>query len=158
MVTLNLDACVCSSLSVHYAFVLPWLPHIPGPPAWSLLGSIQRTRIYRSSTNVDMHPHTHTGQRGGRPMSGRMRTGQVTAGPSREAAYGVALAQEVKVTDRPVTQQVLTKVVTQRVVYFHSSVGTGSFKTDTSTPSARSCLTFGRLRMGVLSCSACVLQ
>ncbi|CAM9789148.1 unnamed protein product [Pylaiella littoralis] len=46
-----------------------------------------------------------TGQRGGRPMSGRMRTGQVTAGPSREAAYGVALSQEVKVTDRPVTQQ-----------------------------------------------------
>lgn len=39
-------------------------------------------------------------------MSGRMRTGQVTAGPSREAAYGVALSQEVKVTDRPVTQQV----------------------------------------------------
>lgn len=49
---------------------------------------------------------TCTGQRGGRPMSGRMRTGQVTAGPSREAAYGVALSQEVKVTDRPVTQQV----------------------------------------------------
>lgn len=41
-------------------------------------------------------------------MSGRMRTGQVTAGPSREAAYGVALSQEVKVTDRPVTQQVMT--------------------------------------------------
>ncbi|CAN0521938.1 unnamed protein product [Ectocarpus sp. 12 AP-2014] len=48
----------------------------------------------------------NAGQRGGRPMSGRMRTGQVTAGPSREAAYGVALSQEVKVTDRPVTQQV----------------------------------------------------
>eukprot|EP00904_Undaria_pinnatifida_P009881 jgi/Undpi1/6022/HiC_scaffold_2.g01296.m1 len=45
------------------------------------------------------------GQRGGRPMSGRMRTGQVAAGPSREAAYGVALSQEVKVTERPVTQQ-----------------------------------------------------
>lgn len=43
-------------------------------------------------------------------MSGRMRTGQVTAGPSREAAYGVALSQEVKVTDRPVTQQVGTKL------------------------------------------------
>lgn len=46
-------------------------------------------------------------QRGGRPMSGRMRTGQVAAGPSREAAYGLALSQEVKITDRPVTQQVL---------------------------------------------------
>ncbi|CAM9412678.1 unnamed protein product, partial [Sphacelaria rigidula] len=46
-----------------------------------------------------------TAQRGGRPMSGRMRTGQVTAGPSREAAYGVALSQEVKIADRPVTQQ-----------------------------------------------------
>ena len=42
-------------------------------------------------------------------MSGRMRTGQVTAGPSREAAYGVALSQEVKVTDRPVTQQVRSR-------------------------------------------------
>lgn len=41
-------------------------------------------------------------------MSGRMRTGQVTAGPSREAAYGVALSQEVKIADRPVTQQVNT--------------------------------------------------
>lgn len=44
-------------------------------------------------------------------MSGRMRTGQVTAGPSREAAYGVALSQEVKVTDRPVTQQVRENAV-----------------------------------------------
>ena len=43
-------------------------------------------------------------------MSGRMRTGQVMAGPSREAAYGVALSQEVKVTDRPVTQQVKSRV------------------------------------------------
>lgn len=42
-------------------------------------------------------------------MSGRMRTGQVAAGPSREAAYGVALSQEVKVTERPVTQQVREK-------------------------------------------------
>lgn len=41
-------------------------------------------------------------------MSGRMRTGQVTMGPSREAAYGMALSQEVKIADRPVTQQVLT--------------------------------------------------
>lgn len=41
-------------------------------------------------------------------MSGRMRTGQVTAGPSREAAYGVAISQEVKIADRPVTQQVNT--------------------------------------------------
>ena len=39
-------------------------------------------------------------------MSGRMRTGQVTAGPSREAAHGTALSQEVKIADRPVTQQV----------------------------------------------------
>ncbi|CAM9723209.1 unnamed protein product [Ascophyllum nodosum] len=46
-----------------------------------------------------------TGQRLGRPMSGRMRTGQVTAGPSREAAHGTALSQEVKIADRPVTQQ-----------------------------------------------------
>lgn len=70
------------------------------------------------------------GQRGGRPMSGRMRTGQVTAGPSREAAYGVALSQEVKVTDRPVTQQVyyccISKYMIPRfiiVVYIHNAVG-----------------------------------
>ncbi|CAM9299562.1 unnamed protein product [Discosporangium mesarthrocarpum] len=52
-----------------------------------------------------------TAQRGpmgtaaGRPMSGRLRTGQTLGTPSREAAYGLALSQEVKVTDRPVTQQ-----------------------------------------------------
>ncbi|CAN0164724.1 unnamed protein product [Phaeothamnion confervicola] len=39
-----------------------------------------------------------------RPMSGRMG-GQVPSTPSREAAYGVALSQEVRISDRPVTQQ-----------------------------------------------------
>lgn len=44
-------------------------------------------------------------------MSGRMRTRQVTAGPSREAAFGVALSQEVRIADRPVTQQVRWAIV-----------------------------------------------
>ena len=73
------------------------------PSLWTrYLGSIDG-RIRASGRR---HAPRPAGQRGGRPMSGRMRTGQVTAGPSREAAYGVALSQEVKVTDRPVTQQV----------------------------------------------------
>ncbi|CAM9166746.1 unnamed protein product [Hapterophycus canaliculatus] len=68
-----------------------------------------------------------TGQRGGRPMSGRMRTGQVTAGPSREAAYGVALSQEVKVTDRPVTQQGMSGMKTAGGGGIGRQVQDGSF-------------------------------
>ncbi|CAM9166558.1 unnamed protein product [Chrysoparadoxa australica] len=37
--------------------------------------------------------------------SGRMRTGQVPSTPSREAAMGIALSADLKVSERPVTQQ-----------------------------------------------------
>lgn len=103
----------CSPPTLFKLSFLPLVPRFP-PPLGRYLGSTrihpsnQRMYLYKigSYPSSSRRACTRTGQRGGRPMSGRMRTGQVTAGPSREAAYGVALSQEVKVTDRPVTQQV----------------------------------------------------
>jgi hypothetical protein len=54
-------------------------------------------------TGMRMGTASHRGSTAA--MGGRLRTGQVPSTPSREAAQGLALAQEVAVDARPVTQQ-----------------------------------------------------